>query len=102
MRIAREEIFGPVIAVIPFDDDADAVRIANDSDYGLAGGIWSEDPDRAMAVARKVRSGMLHINGVGGSFDAPFGGYKASGIGRESGREGLETYFEYKSLPLIG
>jgi betaine-aldehyde dehydrogenase len=102
MRIAREEIFGPVLAVIPFDDDADAVRIANDSEYGLAGGVWSKDLARADSVVRRIRSGMLHINGVGGSFDAPFGGFKASGLGRESGREGLETYFEYKSLPLLG
>jgi betaine-aldehyde dehydrogenase len=101
MRIAREEVFGPVLVVIPFEDDADAVRIANDSEYGLAGGVWSNDPKRAEAVARRMRSGMIHVNGAGGSFDAPFGGYKASGIGRESGREGLETYFEYKSLPLI-
>lgn len=101
MRIAREEIFGPVLTVIPFDNDDDAVRIANDSEYGLAGGVWSADPKRAEAVARRVRAGLMHVNGAGGSFDAPFGGFKASGIGRESGREGLETYFEYKSLPFI-
>lgn len=101
MRIAQEEIFGPVLVVIPYDDDDDAVRIANDSEYGLAGGIWSADPKRAEAMARRVRAGLMHVNGAGGSFDGPFGGFKASGVGRESGREGLETYFEYKSLPLI-
>ena len=101
MRIAREEIFGPVVTVIPFDDDDDVVRIANDSEYGLAGGVWSADPKRAEAVARRLHTSLVFINGVGGSMDGPLSGWKSSGFGRELGREGLETYFEYKSLPLI-
>jgi betaine-aldehyde dehydrogenase len=101
MRVAREEIFGPVLTVIPFEHDDDAVRIANDSDYGLAGGVWSADAKRAEAAARGLRTGLVYINGAGGSMDGPLNGFKASGTGRELGHEGLETYFEYKSLPLI-
>jgi aldehyde dehydrogenase (NAD+) len=101
MRIAREEIFGPVLVVIPYDTESDAVRIANDSEYGLAGGVWGADPKRAEAVARQLRTSVIFINGAGGSMDGPLSGYKSSGTGRELGREGLETYFEYSSLPLI-
>ncbi|MDQ1520439.1 MAG: aldehyde dehydrogenase [Actinomycetota bacterium] len=98
MRISREEIFGPVLSVIPFDDVDDAVRIANDSDYGLAGSVWTADIDQGMDVARRVRAGTYGVNQYTMDFVAPFGGYKASGIGREFGKEGLEHYLELKSI----
>ncbi|GAA3112308.1 aldehyde dehydrogenase [Pseudonocardia yunnanensis] len=98
MRISREEIFGPVITVIPFDDVDDAVRIANDSEYGLAGSVWTSDSDAGNAVARRVRTGMVGINGFMPDYAAPFGGYKASGIGREFGPEGLSAYTEIKAI----
>ncbi len=99
MTIAQEEIFGPVLAVIPFDDDDDAVRIANDSVYGLSGAIYSGSHERSMAVARRVRSGILSVDG--GLFygaDMPFGGFKDSGIGRQNGTAGFDQYLEVKSL----
>ena len=102
MRIAREEIFGPVVAVIPFDDVDDAVRIANDSDYGLAGSVWTADTDAGFDIARRVRTGTYGINQYTMDFVAPFGGYKASGIGREFGKEGLEHYTELKSIVAPG
>ena len=100
MRIAQEEFFGPVGVVIPFVDDDDAVRIANDSRYGLAGGVWSTDPLRAAAVARRLRTGMVVINGGGGGLNpaAPFGGYKHSGVGREFGAYGLSEFLQHKAL----
>ncbi|MEH6589479.1 MAG: aldehyde dehydrogenase family protein [Halioglobus sp.] len=101
MTIAREEIFGPVLVVIPHDGDDDAVRIANDSEYGLSGSVWSATEDRALAVARRIRTGTINVNG--GNFyaaDAPFGGYKNSGIGREMGREGFEEYLETKTIAI--
>jgi acyl-CoA reductase-like NAD-dependent aldehyde dehydrogenase len=98
MRIAREEIFGPVLVVIPYEDEDDAVRIANDSEYGLSGGVWSADPERAMAVARRVRTGTVTINGAPIGFDGPFGGFKASGAGREYGVVGLTQYIEYQTV----
>ncbi|MCU1352712.1 MAG: aldehyde dehydrogenase family protein, partial [Acidimicrobiales bacterium] len=100
MTIAREEIFGPVLSVIPYDDVEDAVRIANDTEYGLSGGVWGADPERAKGVARRIRTGQLEING--GSFNplAPFGGYKQSGNGRELGKYGLEEFLQTKSLQL--
>jgi aldehyde dehydrogenase (NAD+) len=99
MRIAQEEIFGPVLVVIPFEDDDDAVRIANDSIYGLAGMVFSSAVDRALKVARRVRSGTLSVNG-GPAFgrDMPFGGYKHSGVGRQNGTAGFEQYLETKSV----
>lgn len=97
-RLAREEVFGPVMALIPFDDDDDAVRIANDSNYGLAGSVWSADEDRALAVARRVRTGTIGLNYYTLDLGAPFGGYKDSGIGRELGPEGINAYLEYKSV----
>jgi acyl-CoA reductase-like NAD-dependent aldehyde dehydrogenase len=99
MKIAREEIFGPVLSVIPYRDDEDAIRIANDSDYGLSGSVWTADGPRGLAVARRVRSGSFGINQPY-SMDpaAPFGGVKASGVGRELGREGLEAYVDLKAI----
>ncbi|MGW2831016.1 aldehyde dehydrogenase [Streptomyces sp. NPDC001286] len=98
MRIAQEEIFGPVLVVIAYDDEDDAVRIANDSEYGLSGGVWSADEERALAVARRVRTGTVTVNGASVAFDGPFGGFKASGVGREYGAVGLGTYTEYKTI----
>jgi aldehyde dehydrogenase (NAD+) len=100
MTIAQEEIFGPVLSIIPYDDEEDAVRIANDSAYGLAGGVWSSDEERAKRVARRIRTGQVEING--GVFNplAPFGGYKQSGHGRELGRYALEEYLLVKSMQL--
>jgi aldehyde dehydrogenase (NAD+) len=98
MRIAREEIFGPVLAVIPFDDTDDAVRIANDSEYGLAGSVWTGDIDQGLDIARRVRTGTYGVNQYTMDFIAPFGGYKGSGLGREFGVEGLSHYVELKSI----
>ncbi len=100
MTIAREEIFGPVLSILPYQDEDDAVRIANDSPYGLSGGVWSKDPERAQRVARRLRTGQVAVNG--GRFNplAPFGGYKQSGRGREFGKWGLEEYLEVKSMQL--
>jgi aldehyde dehydrogenase (NAD+) len=98
MRIAREEIFGPVVAVIPYDDVRDAVKIANDSEYGLAGSVWTADVEQGMDIARRVRAGTYGVNQYTMDFVAPFGGYKSSGIGREFGKEGLEHYLELKSI----
>jgi len=98
MTIAREEIFGPVLCIIPYDDDDDAVRIANDSDYGLAGNVWSGDKQHAIRVARAMRTGQIGINGNSFDPNAPFGGYKQSGNGREFGTFGLEEFLEVKAL----
>ncbi len=100
MTIAREEIFGPVLVIIPYDTEEEAVEIANDTDYGLAGGVWSGDADRARKVARELRTGQVEVNGGGFNPLAPFGGYKQSGNGRELGAYGLEEYLEVKSLQL--
>jgi len=96
--LAREEIFGPVNVIIPYEDTDDAVAIANDSDYGLAGGVWSADPERAREVGRRIRTGRVRINGAPIDMHAPHGGLKLSGIGREMGRYGIEEYLEYQSL----
>jgi acyl-CoA reductase-like NAD-dependent aldehyde dehydrogenase len=100
MTIGREEIFGPVLAIQPYEDEADAVRIANSTEYGLAGGAWSADTDRAIGVARKLRTGQVEINGGAFNPRAPFGGYGQSGHGREFGRFGLEEMLQVKSLQL--
>jgi aldehyde dehydrogenase (NAD+) len=98
MTIAKEEIFGPVLSIMPYDDEEDAVRIANDSIYGLAGGVWSGDADRALRVARRIRAGQVEVNGGAFNIVAPFGGYKQSGVGREAGTYGLEEFLEVKAL----
>ncbi|TCN55746.1 betaine-aldehyde dehydrogenase [Rhodococcus sp. SMB37] len=98
MTIAREEIFGPVLSIIGYQDEDDAVRIANNSEYGLSGGVWSGDPARAEAVARRIRTGQVFVNGGAFNTDAPFGGYKQSGIGREAGVFGLEEFLEIKTI----
>jgi aldehyde dehydrogenase (NAD+) len=102
MRIAQEEIFGPVVAVIPYDDVEDAVAIANDSTYGLSGSVWSADTGRALDIARRVRTGTLSINGFTLEFNCPFGGFKSSGLGRELGTEGFEAYLEPKTIAFPG
>ncbi|MBP2703253.1 aldehyde dehydrogenase [Microbispora sp. RL4-1S] len=103
MRIAREEIFGPVLTVIPYVDEADAIRIANDSDYGLSGSVWTADPDHGVEIARRVRTGTYGVNMMN-TMDpnTPFGGVKSSGFGRELGPEGLEAYLECKSIARLG
>ena len=100
MTIAQEEIFGPVLAILPYDGEDDAVRIANGVVYGLAGGVWSGDKAHAEQVARRLRTGQVEVNGGAFNPNAPFGGYKQSGIGREYGRFGLEEFLEIKSLQL--
>ena len=102
MRIAQEEIFGPVLSVIAYDDVDDAVRIANDSEYGLAGTVWTGDQEAGLDVARRVRAGTYGVNTYTMDFAAPFGGFKASGVGREFGPEGLGQYTELKSVYLEG
>ncbi|MGV0790818.1 aldehyde dehydrogenase [Mycolicibacterium sp. XJ1819] len=100
MTIAQEEIFGPVLAVIPYEDEDDAVRIANDSVYGLAGSVWTTNNEKAMEIASKIRTGTYAVNMYAFDPVAPFGGYKNSGIGRENGWEGIEAYCEQKSILL--
>ena len=100
MVIAREEIFGPVLVVLPADNDDHAVQIANDSDYGLSGGVWSSDEERAIAVARRMRTGQVAVNGGRFNVRAPFGGYRLSGVGRELGEHGLAEYFELTALQM--
>jgi betaine-aldehyde dehydrogenase len=98
--IEQEEIFGPVLSIISYRDEDDAIRIANDTVYGLAGGVWSGDEKRAQRVARRMRAGQVDVNGGPFNINAPFGGFKQSGVGREAGLYGLEEYLEYKSLQL--
>ncbi len=98
MEIARTEIFGPVLSIIPFENEEEAIEIANDTDYGLANYIQTQDKEKANRVARKLRSGMVDINGAGLAVDSPFGGFKHSGIGREAGKEGLLEFLEVKSV----
>lgn len=98
MKIAQEEIFGPVLCIIPYETEEDAIRIANDSVYGLAGGVWSADPERAKRVARRIRTGQININDAQYNPFAPCGGFKQSGRGREFGRWGLEEFLEVKNM----
>jgi aldehyde dehydrogenase (NAD+) len=98
--IAQEEIFGPVLAIIAYDTEAEAVAIANGTVYGLAAGVWSGDRDRAIAMARRLQAGQVEVNGGPFNPQAPFGGYKQSGNGRELGPFGLEEFLEVKSLQL--
>jgi acyl-CoA reductase-like NAD-dependent aldehyde dehydrogenase len=100
MAIAQEEIFGPVLCIIPYDTEEEAIQVANDSIYGLAGGVWSQDPEHAKSVARRMRTGQVEVNGGRYNLLAPFGGYKQSGNGREFGKFGLEEFLETKSLQL--
>jgi aldehyde dehydrogenase (NAD+) len=101
MRIAQEEIFGPVLVVIPFEDDEDAIRIANDSSYGLGGAVISADRERAMHVSKSIRAGSISINdGMSITGDLPFGGVKGSGVGREWGREGIEEFLDSKAIAI--
>ncbi len=98
-RIAREEIFGPVAAVIPFEDEAEAVRIANDTEYGLAAAVWSRDIFRVMRTVKQLRAGVVWVNHMQPTFvEAPWGGYKQSGIGRELGKWGVEEYLQVKQV----
>lgn len=100
MRVAQEEIFGPVMVMIAYDSDEEAVAIANDSPFGLSGSVWSVDEDRALAIARRVRTGMVSLNGRPQAYGTPFGGYKQSGIGREMGPEGFKAHLETKSIAI--
>jgi aldehyde dehydrogenase (NAD+) len=98
MTIAKEEIFGPVVSVMPYDTEEDAIRIANQSSYGLSGAVFTKDPEKGMALARRIRTGNVTVNGLNLQVSVPFGGYKESGIGRVGGPEGLEAYQEIKSI----
>jgi aldehyde dehydrogenase (NAD+) len=98
MTVAREEIFGPVLCILPYDSEEEAVRIANDTPYGLSSYVSSGDPQRALRVASRLRTGNVHLNGAGVDFSAPFGGYKQSGNGREWGQYGFEEFLEVKAV----
>ena len=98
MRIFREEIFGPVLSIIPVDSEEEAIEVANDSIYGLSGAVWASTPERAEQVARRLRTGQVDLNGGAFNTEAPFGGYKQSGNGRERGRWGLDEFLETKSM----
>lgn len=98
MSVAREEIFGPVLCILPYHDEAEAIAIANDTPYGLAAYIYSSEIERARDLAAQLRVGMVHINGADNDFDLPFGGYKQSGNGREWGKYGFEDYLETKAI----
>jgi acyl-CoA reductase-like NAD-dependent aldehyde dehydrogenase len=98
MTVFREEIFGPVLCITTYSNEEEAIELANDSEYGLSGGVWSGDEERAMRVARKLRTGQVSINGGAFNVSAPFGGYKKSGLGRELGIHGMEEFLETKSI----
>ena len=100
MQVAREEIFGPVVCAIAYDDIEDAIRIANDSEMGLSGSVWTSDVEAGIEIGRKIQAGNFTINGFSMDVAAPFGGYKSSGLGRELGEEGLHDYLEFKSINL--
>jgi acyl-CoA reductase-like NAD-dependent aldehyde dehydrogenase len=101
-RIAQEEIFGPVLCLIPAEDEEDAIRIANESSFGLNGSVLTSDPQAAYAISRRIRTGVMGQNGMRMEFGMPFGGFKQSGIGREGGEEGLWPYLETKTILLDG
>ena len=98
MTIFREEIFGPVLCITSYSSEEEAIELANDSEYGLSGGVWSGDEERAMRVAKMLRTGQVSINGGAFNVTAPFGGYKQSGLGRELGVHGMEEFLEIKSI----
>ena len=98
LTIFREEIFGPVLSITTYDSEEEAIVLANDSEYGLSGGVWSGDEERALQFARKMRTGQISINGGAFNISAPFGGYKLSGNGRELGIHGLEEFLEVKAI----
>lgn len=100
MQVAREEVFGPVLTILTYDDEADGIRLANDTDYGLAGGVWAATPEAATAVARRIRAGQVEVNGGAWNGGAPFGGFKKSGLGREGGLWGFEEFLELKAVQL--
>ena len=100
MSIAREEIFGPVLSVIPFDGEQEAVRLANDTDYGLAATVWTSDVRRAMRMTRAIKAGTVGVNGYQLEPNSPFGGFRQSGLGREGGRAAVESYTELKTVLL--
>lgn len=102
MRIAREEIFGPVICLLPYGDEAEALRLANDSDFGLSGSVWTADVEHGIDFARGVRTGTFNVNTFSLDMLGPFGGYKNSGLGREFGPEGFGEYLEHKMIHLLG
>jgi acyl-CoA reductase-like NAD-dependent aldehyde dehydrogenase len=102
MKIAREEIFGPVLSIMPYRSESEAISIANGTDYGLAGAVWSASDDRAQDVAVQLRAGQVDINGAGYNPLAPFGGFRQSGHGREAGRYGIEELLELKSIQQRG
>ena len=98
MRVAQEEIFGPVMAIIAYETEEEAIAIANDSVYGLSGSVWTSDARHGLDIVREMRTGMVSINGAPQAWGTPFGGFKQSGIGREMGPEGLQLYVEVKSI----
>jgi aldehyde dehydrogenase (NAD+) len=98
MELAQEEVFGPVLALMPYDDENQAVKLANSSRYGLSGAVWSRDVDRARAAARQMKTGQVVINGAPQNLATPFGGWGLSGFGRENGRFGIEDLLNYRSL----
>ncbi|NED68434.1 aldehyde dehydrogenase family protein, partial [Streptomyces sp. SID10244] len=98
MRIAQEEVFGPVISIITYEDEDDAIAIANDSIYGLSGAVFTADPERGFEIAQRIRTGTVNVNTSTIDFTLPFGGYKQSGVGREGGPEGLDEFFETKTV----
>jgi acyl-CoA reductase-like NAD-dependent aldehyde dehydrogenase len=102
MTIAQEEIFGPVVAVLAYNDDDHAVNLANDSRYGLGGGVWTSDVERGANLARRIRTGQMSINGASSEITTPFGGFKQSGVGREAGPEGLMNYVELQTISCPG